>query len=149
MLDLEPSARPHGAQRSFIATLLAIEGCVVYFTLLVIYGLYGLTWSIWFGAALGLAYFACCGLLARAAGYWIGGALQLGLVVLAIEVPMLWILVIVFWPGYVYCALTGHRLDREKDQIDARVRAAEDASSRPGTGEAEVKGKKPQAGGAG
>lgn len=127
-LDLTPSPRAHGAQRMFSATILVLEAFVVFFAVLVAHQLLpgdrALTWSWGLATALGLV--ACAGLLRRGAWpYWLGLALQLPVILLGLQVPAMWVLGIGFAALYVFGAVKGHQLDREKDAVDAAVRAAE------------------------
>lgn len=127
-LDLTPSPRAHGAQRMFSATILVLEAFVVFFAVLVAHQLVpgdrALTW-VW-GLATALALVACSGVLRRGAWpYWLGLALQLPVILLGIQVPAMWVLGIGFAALYAYGAIKGHQLDREKDAVDAAVRAAE------------------------
>ncbi len=127
-LDLTPSARAHGAQRMFSATILVLEAFVVFFAVLVAHQLVpgdrALNWA--WGLATALALVACAGLLRRGAWpYWLGLVLQLPVILLGVQVPAMWVLGIGFAALYFYGALKGHQLDREKDAVDAAVRAAE------------------------
>ena len=127
-LDLTPSPRPHGAQRMFSATTLVIEAFVVFFAVLVAHQLSPdsrvSTW-VW-GLLTALALVACAGLLRRGAWpYWVGIALQIPTVLLGLRVGAMWVVGLAFAALFVYGAFTGRRLDREKDTVDARVRAAQ------------------------
>lgn len=127
-LDLTPSPRAHGAQRMFSATILVLEAFVVFFAVLVAHQLVpgdrALTWA--WGLATALALVACSGVLRRGAWpYWLGLALQLPVILLGLQVPAMWVLGIGFAALYIFGAIKGHQLDREKDAVDAAVRAAE------------------------
>lgn len=126
-LDLTPSPRPHGAQRMFSATTLVIEAFVVFFAVLVAHQLAPddrvSTW-VW-GILTALALVACSGMLRRGAWpYWAGIALQVPTLLLGLRVGAMWVVGIAFAALFVYGAFKGHQLDREKDTVDARVRAA-------------------------
>ncbi|GAA1488605.1 DUF4233 domain-containing protein [Brachybacterium sacelli] len=125
--DLTPSPRPHGAQRMFSATTLVIEAFVVFFAVLVAHQLAPdarvSTW-VW-GILTALALVACSGMLRRGAWpYWVGIALQVPTILLGLRVGAMWVVGIAFAALFVYGAFKGHQLDREKDTVDARVRAA-------------------------
>ena len=127
-LDLTPSPRPHGAQRMFSATTLVIEAFVVFFAVLVAHQLAPdsrvSTW-VW-GLLTALALVACAGLLRRGAWpYWVGIALQIPTVLLGLRVGAMWVVGLAFAALFVYGAFKGRQLDREKDTVDARVRAAQ------------------------
>lgn len=129
MLDLTPSPRPHGAQRAFSATLLVIEAFVVFFAALVAHQLVPdervLTWT--WGMLTALAMVGCAGLLRRGAwAYWLGLALQIPMILLGLQVGAMWVVGIALGALFAYAVVTGHRLDREKDGVDAAVWAAED-----------------------
>lgn len=127
-LDLTPSTRPHGAQRAFSATLLAIEAFVVFFAALVAHQLVPdervLTWT--WGMLTALAMVACAGLLRRGAwAYWLGLALQIPMILMGLQIGAMWVVGIALGALFTYAVFTGHRLDREKDGVDAAVWAAE------------------------
>lgn len=126
-LDLTPSPRPHGAQRMFSATILVIEAFVVFFALLVAHQLVPdervLTWT--WGLLTVLALMLCSGVLRRGAWpYWLGLALQVPVVLLGLQVPLMWVVGIGFALLYAYGVVKGNQLDREKDSVDATVLAA-------------------------
>lgn len=139
-LDLSPSPRPHGAQRIFSATTLVIEAFVVFFAVLVAHQLTPdarvSTW-VW-GIVTALALVGCSGLLRRGAWpYWVGIALQIPMILLGLRVSAMWVVGLALAALFVYGAFKGHQLDREKDAVDARVRAARSEDERPSTGYAE------------
>lgn len=126
-LDLTPSARPHGAQRMFSATLLVIEVFVVFFAVLVAHQLVPgdrvVTWT--WGLATMVLLLMASGLLRRGAWpYWLGLALQLPVILLGLQVTAMWVVGGGFAALYAYGAFKGHQLDREKDAVDAEVHRA-------------------------
>ncbi|ATG55405.1 hypothetical protein CFK41_11975 [Brachybacterium ginsengisoli] len=133
-LDLTPSPRPHGAQRMFSATILVIEAFVVFFAVLAAHQLVPedrvLTW-VW-GLLTVLALLLCSGMLRRGAWpYWLGLLLQLPVILLGLQVTPMWVVGLGFAALYAYGAFKGHRLDQEKDAVDASVlasRAREDSA---------------------
>jgi hypothetical protein len=126
-LDLTPSARPHGAQRMFSATLLVIEAFVVFFAVLVAHqlvpGARVVTWT--WGLATMVLLLLTSGLLRRGAWpYWLGLALQLPVILLGLQVTAMWVVGGGFAALYAYGVFKGHQLDREKDAVDAEVHRA-------------------------
>lgn len=125
--SLVPSGRKHGAQRMFSATTLSIEALVVVFAALAAHQLLPdsrlLTW-VW-SLVLAVALLACAGMLSRgsAVPYLVGVVLQVPVILLGIIMIPMWVLGAGFAILYVYGLLQGHRMDREKDEIDARVLA--------------------------
>ncbi|WP_193104159.1 DUF4233 domain-containing protein [Brachybacterium sp. FME24] len=135
-MDLTPSPRPHGAQRMFSATTLVVEAFVVFFAVLVAHQLVPgdrvVSW-VW-GIATALALVLCSGLLKRGAWpYWFGMALQIPVILLGIQVSAMWVVGIALAALFVYGAVKGHQLDREKDAVDARVWAQRSGETAPGT----------------
>lgn len=121
---LAPSARPHGAQRMFSATIFVLEAFVVFFTLLAAHQLVPdqrlLTWT-WGGLTI-LALLAVSGLLRRGAWpYLTGMVLQIPVVALGLQVSAMWVVGSFFALLYVYAVFKGNQLDREKDAVDRRV----------------------------
>lgn len=129
---LTPSPRPHGAQRMFSSTTLVVEALVVFFAVLVAHQLVpdqrSLTWA--WGLGTGLALLACAGMLRRGGAwtYLLGMVLQIPVVLLGLQVPAMWLIGGAFAALYVYGVIAGHRFDAEKDAVDARVLAAEEAA---------------------
>ncbi|WP_114855221.1 DUF4233 domain-containing protein [Brachybacterium sp. YJGR34] len=136
-LDLTPSGRAHGAQRMFSATTLVLEALVVFFAVLVAHQLVPeervLTWTWGLLTAAGLLL--CGGLLKRGAWpYWLGLALQVPVVLLGLQVSAMWVIGIFFAGLYGFGVVKGQQLDREKDAVDAAVRAAEGRDPAAGAG---------------
>ncbi|WP_394215515.1 DUF4233 domain-containing protein [Brachybacterium vulturis] len=136
-LDLTPSARAHGGQRIIAATVLVIEAFVVFFAALVAHQLVPedrvITW-VWSLTTV-LALLACSGLLRRggARPYWAGLVLQLPVILLGLQLGVMWVVGIAFAALYTYGTFTGHRLDAEKDAVDAQVWAARAREEDDGT----------------
>lgn len=131
---LEPSSRAHGAQRILCATVLVVEAFVVLFAALVAHQLVAdqrlLTWT--WALLTALALVACSGMLKRGAvPYYLGAVLQVPVILLGLQVTAMWPVGIIFAILYVYCALKGNQLDREKDAIDAAHWRAEAAEGSP------------------
>ncbi|MDO5661385.1 MAG: DUF4233 domain-containing protein [Brachybacterium sp.] len=139
-VDLTPSPRKHGAQRMFSSTTLTVEAFVVFFAGLVAHPLVAdqraVTWT--FALLTAALLLLSAGLLRRGAiGYWLGVLAQLPMILMGIWVPLMWVLGPGFAVLYGYGVVTGRRLDREKDEIDARAIAenpelAGDEDDRPG-----------------
>lgn len=130
---LTPSARRGGAQRMFAMTLLLLEAFVAFFGALVAFGLQrgSGTTALVISAVVVLLTIVALSQLRRPLGHVLGLVVQAGLIVLAVLIPMMWIPVAAFVPMYVYGVFAGHRLDREKDEIDARAREDDDAAPVP------------------
>lgn len=123
---LRPSTRRGGAQRMLAATTLVVEALVVFFCVLVAHQLSPqdrvVTWS--WGLLTALALVLCTGMLSRGAwAYATGILLQIPVILLGLQVPAMWVLGPAFAALYVFGALKGNQLDREKDAVDARWRA--------------------------
>lgn len=131
--SLQPSSRPHGAQRILGATVLVVEAFVVLFALLVAHQLVPdqrlLTWT--WGLVTAIALVACSGMLKRGAGpYYAGMVLQIPVILLGLQVSAMWVIGAAFAALYVFSVLKGNQLDREKDAVDAahwRAQKAEGA----------------------
>lgn len=132
-MELTPSRRAHGAQRTLSATTLVLEALVVLFAALVAHQLVPesrtVVWTVSLVTAVLLI--GTSGMLRRGpAGYVIGAVLQLPVILLGIVVPAMWLLGAGFAALYVVGVIGGHRLDAEKDAVDRRVlaeRAAQEA----------------------
>ena len=136
---LTPSTRPHGAQYMFSATTLVVEAFIVFFAVLVAHQLLPqdrvLNWT--WGLVTAAALLTCSRMLKRGpAPYVLGGALQIPMILLGLQVTPMWFLGGGMALLYVYGVFKGNQLDREKDAIDRRVlaeRAAEEGTA-PGDG---------------
>lgn len=113
------------------ATTLVCEACVVFFATLVAHGLAPdsriVNWIVGLGLVAALALTPSMFRSGRATGYWVGAALQLGVIAYGLVVPAMAIVGLVFAVLYLVGVIQGRRMDREKDQIDRAVLAQEGA----------------------
>lgn len=133
--SLQPSARPHGAQRILGATVLVVEAFIVFFALLVAHQLVpdqrALTWT--WGLVTAIALIICSGMLKRSAGpYYVGMVLQIPVILLGLQVSAMWAVGPAFAALYVFSVLKGNQLDREKDAVDAAHWRAQEAEGADG-----------------
>lgn len=120
-MDLTPSPRPHGAQFSLGATVLACESLVVLFAALVSHQLVPehrvAVWT--FSLVVAVACLACAGLLrAKAWPYVVGIVLQVAMIMLGLVVPAMWGVGALMAALYLFGVFKGHQLDAQKDAID-------------------------------
>ena len=136
-IDLTPSSRAHGAQAIIAATVLVVEAFVVFFAALVAHQLVPedrvLTWMWSLATALLLATCSALVRRGRAWPFWAGLVLQLPVILLGLQLGAMWVVGIAFAALYAYGTLTGHRLDAEKDAVDARVWAEREREEDGGT----------------
>ncbi|WP_236014752.1 DUF4233 domain-containing protein [Microbacterium stercoris] len=98
--------------------VLGFEAIVVFLAGLVIYGLGALPepvpdwWGIVAGAVVGLAMFACAGLLSRPSGFAIGWVLQVVVALGAIFVPGILVVTLVFGGMWAYATIGGGRIEQ-------------------------------------
>ncbi len=108
--------RIRSAKRQFAATILVLEGFVVFFAALVAFGLrevdpaaVGLG-----GGALTLSLVLAAGVLSRPGGYVVGSVLQVPLLATAFVVPMMLVVGLIFVALWVMGLRLGGRIDRER-----------------------------------
>ena len=122
-LDLTPSARSHGAQRMITATVLVCEALVVFFALLVAYGLrVAEPASLSIFAGVGMVSCAVAARLQRSrAGIAIGSAVQVLLLLGGLLVPMMFVVGGIFTIIWALGVWLGLKIDRERAERDARA----------------------------
>ena len=118
--------------RTLAATTLVLEAFVLIFAALVAKDLSHLSagQAVGGGAVLALLCLLTAGLLRRPAGYWIGWALQLVLIVTGVVVPMMFGIGVLFAALWVAALVTGAKVERERAYV-ASVLDARDAPKPP------------------
>ncbi|MCU1414400.1 MAG: hypothetical protein JWN80_1740 [Microbacteriaceae bacterium] len=114
-MTAEPRARRRrGAEESLLSIVLVLEAVLVFFIVLVAFGLRVLSPGVAFGggAALVVLLVLDSRLLRFPAGVWFGWVLQVALVALGILLPLMYFIGAVFLGIWIYCFITGRRLDR-------------------------------------
>ncbi|HEY0258671.1 MAG TPA: DUF4233 domain-containing protein [Lacisediminihabitans sp.] len=119
-----PAARrERSASESLLSITLMLEAVLVFFVTLVVFGLRALPAGIAFGggAAL-LVVLLLDGRLVRYPwGVWLGWLLQAVLIAVGILVPMMYFIGAVFLAIWIYCFVTGRRLDAREAAYLART----------------------------
>lgn len=113
------SARPRRertASESLLSIVLGLEGFVVFFVALTVFGLKLVSPAVAFGggAALIAIFFVAAYLVRYQWGVWLGWVLQAVLVALGVITPVLFAVGALFVAIWVYCFITGRRLDARK-----------------------------------
>ncbi|MES2092260.1 MAG: DUF4233 domain-containing protein [Actinomycetota bacterium] len=108
--------RERSATESLLSIALLLEAVLVFFIVMVAYGLKVLPPALVFG---GGATFVVLLLLARRLaggplGIWTGWVLQVALIAIGILLPLMYFIGALFLAIWVYCFVTGRRLDRQK-----------------------------------
>jgi uncharacterized membrane protein (DUF485 family) len=108
--------RERTASESLLSIALLLEAILVFFVVMVAYGLRVLPTGLVFGGGAALVALLLIDgrLVRRPVGVWIGWALQGALVALGILLPLMYFIGAVFLAIWVYCFVTGRRLDRRK-----------------------------------
>ncbi len=106
--------RRRGAAESLLSIVLALEAVLVFFIVLVVFGLRVLSPAVAFGggAALVVLLVLDSRLVRWPAGAWLGWVLQAALVALGILLPLMYFVGALFLAIWIYCFVTGRRLDR-------------------------------------
>lgn len=106
--------RQRGATESLLSIALLLEAILVFFVVLVVYGLQVLPPALAFGggAALVVVLLLDGRLVRWPAGIALGWLLQAILISVGILVPMMYFIGAVFLAIWIYCFVTGTRLDR-------------------------------------
>lgn len=108
--------RERSASESLLSIVLGLEAFVVFFIALTVYGLRSLLPAVAFGggAALILVFIVTAYLVRYRWGVWLGWLLQVALVALGFITPVLFVVGALFVAIWVYCFITGRRLDAGK-----------------------------------
>ena len=108
--------RDRSATESLLSIALLLEAVLVFFVVMVAFGLKVLPAGVVFGGgAVFVVLLLVSGRLAGGpVGIWIGWALQVALIVLGILLPLMYFISAIFLGIWIYCFVTGRRLDRQK-----------------------------------
>ena len=104
------------ASESLLSIALLLEAVLVFFIVMVAFGLKLLPIPVVFGGgALLVALLLVAGRLAGGpVGVWIGWVLQVALIALGILLPLMYFIGAIFAAIWIYCFVIGRRLDRRK-----------------------------------
>jgi hypothetical protein len=106
--------RRRSATESLLSIALLLEAVLMFFVMLVVYGLKALPPAAAFGGGIGLI--VALVVVGRFVGYpwgvWLGWALQVVLVATGILLPVLYFVALVFVGIWVFCFVKGRQLDR-------------------------------------
>ena len=110
------SRRERTATESLLSIALLLEAILVFFVVMVAYGLRVLPAGIVFGGGVALiALLLIDGRLVRHEwGIWMGWALQIALVAIGTLIPLMYFIGALFLLIWIYCFVVGRRLDRRK-----------------------------------
>lgn len=116
------AARPRrrrGARESLLSIVLLLEAIVMFFVILVAFGLRVLPLGVIFGsgAALIVLMLVVGRLLRHPAALWVGWALQAVLVLLGLLINVMYVIGVLFLALWIYCFVVGRRLDRRNAQF--------------------------------
>ena len=108
--------RLRSASESLLSIALLLEAVLVFFVVMVAYGLKVLPpGEVFGGGALLVVLLIVAGRLAgRAAGVWLGWVLQAALIAIGFLLPLMYFIGAIFAVIWIYCFITGRRLDRQK-----------------------------------
>jgi hypothetical protein len=108
--------RVRSASESLLSIALLLEAVLVFFIVMVAFGLKLLPIPVVFGGgAVLVALLLVAGRLAGGpVGVWIGWVLQVALIALGILLPLMYFIGAIFAAIWIYCFVTGRRLDRRK-----------------------------------
>ena len=108
--------RLRSASESLLSIALLLEAVLVFFVVMVAYGLKVLPpGTVFGGGALLVVLLIVAGRLAgRAAGVWLGWVLQAALIAIGFLLPLMYFIGAIFAVIWIYCFITGRRLDRQK-----------------------------------
>jgi len=104
------------ASESLLSIALLLEAVLVFFIVMVAFGLKLLPIPVVFGGGAALvALLLVAGRLAGGpVGVWIGWVLQVALIALGILLPLMYFIGAIFAAIWIYCFVIGRRLDRRK-----------------------------------
>ena len=108
--------RVRSASESLLSIALLLEAVLVFFIVMVAFGLKLLPTPVVFGggAVLVALLFVAGRLAGGPVGIWIGWVLQVALIALGILLPLMYFIGAIFAAIWIYCFVTGRRLDRRK-----------------------------------
>jgi len=108
--------RERSATESLLSITLLLEAILIFFVVMVAFGLQVLPVGVVFGGgAVLVVLLLLAGRLARnAVGVWLGWGLQVALLALGVLLPLMYFIGALFLGIWIYCFVTGRRLDRQK-----------------------------------
>lgn len=108
--------RERSATESLLSIALLLEAVLVFFVVMVAFGLQVLPVGLVFGGgAVLVVLLLVAGRLARGpVGVWLGWVLQVALIAIGILLPLMYFIGAIFLAIWIYCFVTGRRLDRQK-----------------------------------
>jgi Flp pilus assembly protein TadB len=111
--------RRRGAQESLLSIVLLLEAIVMFFVILVAYGLRVLPLGVILGGgAVLIALMLVVGrYLRHPAAVWTGWALQAVLILLGLLINVMYVIGVLFLALWIYCFIVGRRLDRRNSQF--------------------------------
>ncbi|GAA3584816.1 hypothetical protein GCM10022198_05130 [Klugiella xanthotipulae] len=118
--EVTPLGPPRSVKRSLASIVLGFELVIVFLAGLLLFGLNAVEpreLGLWGGVGMCLVMIIAMALLTYPIGFWIGWAVQCVIILTGILVPVMFIVGALFTALWVYCMITG-------DKIDARNRAA-------------------------
>jgi len=114
------SRRVRTATESLLSIVLGLEACMIFFATLVVFGLDQLPAlpALAGGGALLLVLVAAAGAVRYPAGVWIGWVLQAVILASGFIAPVMFFVGAVFVGIWIYCFVTGRRLDRHRPSAE-------------------------------
>jgi len=115
--------RRRTATESLLSITLVLEAILVFFIVMVVFGLRILPPAVAFGggAALVVALLLVGRIVRYRWGVWLGWALQAFLIALGILLPVMYFVGAIFAAIWVYCFVTGRRLDRRNAETPSET----------------------------
>lgn len=119
--------RMRSASESLLSIVLGLEAFVIVFVALTVFGLRILSAPVAFGGGVALiALFAVAAYCMRFRwGVWFGWLMQVVLILLGFITPVLFAVAAVFVALWVFCFVTGRRLDARRLEGDVSEQTAE------------------------
>ena len=111
--------RPRSATESLLSIALLLEAVLVFFVTLTVFGLRALPAGVAFaaGAMLFLVLLIDSRLVRYPFGIWLGWLLQAVLIAAGVLVSLMYFIGAIFLAIWIYCFVTGRRLDRRNAQL--------------------------------
>lgn len=139
MTGAERMRRVRGATESLLSIVLGLEAALVFFVTVTAFGLRVVPPAVAFGggAALFVALLLTAWLLRFGWAVWLGWLLQAALVALGLLLPLMYLIGAGFAAIWVYCFVTGRRLDERnaRQASGAGTASSGTASSGPAASE--------------
>ncbi len=116
--------RPRSTTETLLSIVLALEAFLVFFVALTAFGLRALPplAALLGGLGLIVALVLVSGLLRYRWGVWLGWVLQAVLVATGILLPIMYVIAAVFVAIWIYCFVTGRRIDRARAAFEADLK---------------------------